>query len=125
MSAHADDLRYFYAETIGDTIEVTAGTGVSTPLSDEALSPGRYMLRCLDYDGATELWVRQGPHGEVEAAASAPSMKFNGNTDPHDLNRELLFFMVRGGEDAANQLAFFSVGGDAVIQVTKVSRDKL
>ena len=132
MAAHADDLRYWYSETIGDTIEVTPVASTSTPLLTEPLQPGRYMLRVLDFNAA-DLWVRQGKDGDVEAAATAPSMRFLAHTDAAELNKPLLTFIVRPGSkggddddsDGIDQIAFFTTAAAAVIQVTKYSRDVL
>lgn len=130
MSAHADDLRYVYAEDLGDTIEQTVGLA-STQLRDEPLEPGRYALRVIDFGAATAVWVRQGAHGDVTAAASAPSMRFHPPTDDGFLNYPMLTFIVREGgkgpnpATARNQLAFIGVGAaDAVVQVTKISRGR-
>lgn len=128
MSAHADDLRYFYGEDIGDTIEFTLPDGVSNPLRDEALEPGRYVLRILDFNGG-DIWVRQGANGDVIAAASPPSTRFRSHTDVPSLNLPVATFMVRAGgtgpnpKGSRNQLAVIGTAG-AIIQVTKISRDK-
>lgn len=129
MSAHADDLRYFYAEDLGATVQLAAGAGVSTPLPT-GLESGRHALRILDYGGGTDVWVVQGPAGLV-AAASAPAMRFLAHTDTGLLNLPVLVFMVRASGRGANpaeqrdHLAFFVTGGTgATIQITKVSRDR-
>lgn len=119
MAAHADDLRMFYAETIGETVEVSAGAGAATPLA-EALREGRYILRVLDFGGGTSVWVKQGKFGEVEAEAAAPSTQFLASTLAGDLNKPLLTFMVRAS--GKEGLSFFSVGGTARVQITRVSR---
>lgn len=126
MAAHADDLRYFYAETLGVTQQVTATGGAAVPLT-EALTPGRYIVRVLGYGGGSAIWIRQGAFGSVTAAAAAPSTQFIASTDAVELNAPLITIMVRG-ENASNPpkdngLSFFSVGGDSTVQVTKVSRD--
>ena len=129
MAANATDLRYFYAETIGPTALVIGAAGSATPLS-EALEPGRYILRVVDFGGGTGVWVRQGPFGTLpDAAAGAPNMLFTASTDAAVLNRPLITFMVHGGNlenpSQDNGLSFFVVGGTgALIQVTKVSRGK-
>ena len=114
MAASADDFRYFYAETIGRTVVTTAAAGAATPVA-EALEPGRYVLRVLDYDGGSALWVRQGPFGDVTAAAAAPSTQFQASTLAADLNAPLITFMVRGGNlnnpSQDDGLSLFSVGG--------------
>ena len=132
MAAHADDLRYWYAETIGDTVQVTVGAA-NAQLQADPLTPGRYVLRILDFGTHTDVWVRQGKTGDVEAVAAAPSMRFRAHTVAGDLNKVLLTFIVRpgskGGADGADDndidnLAFIGVGGaGAVVQVTKYSRD--
>lgn len=127
MSAHATDLRYFYAETIGATTAVSAASGSATALA-EPLEPGRYALRVLGYGGGTAIWVRQGPFGDVTAAAAAPATQFVASTDAIVLNAPLITFMVRGDNlgnpSKDNGLSFFSVGGISAVQITKVSRDK-
>jgi len=120
MAAEADDLRYWYGETLGRTVEIAAASGAATPL-DEALELGRYQLRCVDFGGGTDLWVAQGPFGGVVAAATAPSMRFVASVLAADLNAPLLYFMARPG---ATGLSFFSVGGISTVQITKVSRGK-
>jgi hypothetical protein len=123
MAAEADDLRYFYAETLGRTIEKSCAAGASTLLTDEKLEPGRYILRVLDFGGGTSVWVRQGEKGDTTAAAAAPSTQFLASLLPADLNRPLCTLMVRGSQKD-NALAVFSVGGIARVQLTKVSRGK-
>lgn len=129
MAAEADDMRYVFAEEIGKTIEVTPAAGSSSPLSAEALEPGRYVLRIIDFNGASDVWVRQGTAGTVTAAAAAPSMRFRAHTDVPKLNEPLMTFIVRpggtkGSNGASNMLAFFPVGAVPTIQVTKISRGK-
>ena len=127
MAAHADDIRYAYAETIGATTQVVATAGAATPLP-EPLEPGRYALRIIGFGGG-DVWVRQGPHGTLpDAAAAAPNMLFTGHTDTALLNLPVLTFIVRGaspgGVSQTDGLSFFANGGTALIQVTKISRDK-
>lgn len=129
MTAHADDIRYAYAEDLGDTIEATIPDAVSTPLRAEPLSPGRYHLRILAFAAATDLWVRQGDE-DASAAPSAPSTRFIGHTDAFALNLPVWTFIVRAGAQGTdapksrNMLFFHGVGAGAVVQVTKISRDK-
>jgi len=123
MASHADDERYFYGETIGRTIEVAAAAGAATSLA-EVLELGRYSLRCLAFGGGTALWVAQGAFGgatPVVAAAAPPAMRFTAHTDTGWLNMPLLTFIAKPGLDG---LSFFSVGGIATVQLTKVSRGK-
>lgn len=134
MAAEGDDLRYWYSETLGDTVQATIGSaGTSTQLRTDALTPGRYMFRIIDFGGASDVWVRQGKTGAVEAAASAPSTRFRAHTVAEELNKPLFTFMVRGGSkgglggrderDDIDNLAIFAVGGTGVVvQVTKISR---
>ena len=128
MSANANDLRHFYAEFIGNTVAVTATAANAIPLA-EALEPGRYVLRVLDYDGGTAVWVRQGPFDSLpDAAAAAPSTQFVASADVVVLNAPLITFMVHGGSinnpAQDNGLSLFSVGGNAVVHITKVSRGR-
>jgi hypothetical protein len=132
MSAYADDLRYFYSEDLGDTIELTLGVAATTEeLRAEGLQPGRYILRIVDFGaGTTDLWVRQGPTGVVTAAAAAPALRYRAHADIGLLNLPVHTFMVRASGKGANpskqrdMLAFFSVGGLPTVQVTKISRDQ-
>jgi hypothetical protein len=121
MAAHADDLRYFYAETLGDTVEITVSSGGPSKPLLAALSPGRYIIRVVAYGGGN-LWVRQGAFGSVTATPAPPSTEFVGHTDLGFLQSPLLVVMVRNEDD--NGLAFWGAGGTPVVQVTKVSRDK-
>ncbi len=126
MSANASDLRAFYGEVLGPTQEITAASGAATPL-DTALPPGRYVLRITDYGGATGVWVRQGAFGSVpDAVAAAPNTLFVGSTDAVVLNAPLASFMVHGSnlQNPAQDdgFSFFSVGGAATVQVTKIGR---
>lgn len=130
MAAHADDLRYFYAEDIGDSIEQSCPAGSSTELRDEKLEPGRYALRITDFGGGV-VWVRMGATGDVTAAPNAPSMRFTNHTDVAELNKPVLTFMVRavgkGPHPPAprDMLAFYVNGGTgATVSVTKISRGK-
>lgn len=120
MAAHADDLRFFYAEHLGDTVEVTTPSGGTVELP-EPLTPGRYMIRCTAYGGA-DVWIKQGVFGDVTAAAAPPATKFVVHTDSAHLNYPILVVMVRDEND--NAFSFFGDGGTAEIQITKISRDK-
>ena len=121
MSGPADDLRYQATADLGRTVQITGSAGVSVAAA-EALEPGRYVLRIVDFASATSVWVRQGVFGATTAAAAAPSTRFVGHTVAGDLNRPLLEFHVRPGD--RNGFAVFAVGGAAVVQLTKVSRDR-
>lgn len=115
MVANADDLRYFYGEFIGVTQQITLNNGSPTPV-DLTAEKGRFALRVLDYAGV-DVWVRQGK-ANVVAAAAAPAMRFIAHTDPAELNKPLITFMVKDGNQ---HLSFFATGGAPVIQLTKVS----
>jgi len=135
MAAHGDDERYFYSEHLGASVAVTGSAG--SPIRSVALEKGRYMLRVVDYDGASAVWVRQG-NSTVVAAAAVPSTIFVPPTDAGFLNGALFTFMVRGlspaptaapaaaaGGSADDFISIFQVGGtSADIQITKISRDK-
>jgi hypothetical protein len=121
MSAHADDLRYWYSEDLGRTTELASGSGASATLSDP-LEPGRYMLRVVAWGAATDVWVRQGDEN-VAATASAPSTRFVAPTDPGLSNQPLAFFMVRPGNERTH-IAAWGVGAAVTLQLTKISRDK-
>lgn len=122
MVAHADDLRYFYGESIGRSVLISGTAGASVKAA-EPLEPGRYELRILDFGGGTDVWVRQGVFSDVVAAAAAPSTRFRAHTNVPDLNRPVTTFMVRAGD--LTGLAVFTVGGTgSIVQITKVSRDQ-
>lgn len=117
MSAHGDDLRYYYAEHFGPT-QVTAASAVSSALT-ERLTPGRYLLQFNTVaGGATLVWVKQGAFGSVAATAAAPSMPIDLTENP----KPRFFFMVRPGIEA-DGLAFITNAGTVNAVVTKVSRD--
>lgn len=125
MSAHADDLRYFYAEHLGDTVEVSASNVTAVTA---ALSPGKYMVRVRTAAGGAEVaWFRQGSQATVTAAAAVPSTPYviGGTTttaaDQRLQNGVLFTFMVRGSLDG---LAVILDAGTAIVSVTKISRDK-
>ena len=129
MSAAADDLRYYYGETLGRTVELASGSGASARLA-AALEPGRYIIRVRVPGAATGLWLRQGGSA-VDAAAAAPSTFFHmGVTDLGFLNIPLATFMVRGASPTAPQasaddfIAAFGVAAAVTLQITKVSRGK-
>ena len=126
MSAHADDLRYFYAEDLGDSEEVSA-SGVTAKTA--VLTPGRYVVRVRSVaGGATTAWFRQGVQADVVAASAVPSAPFiiGGTTTTaadQRLQNEVLFtFMVRASGKTG--LAVILNAGTATVTVTKVSRDK-
>ena len=134
MAAHADDERYHYAEVLGRSEALTGSAAASVRTG--GLTPGRYAVRVLAYDGATALWFRQGG-SDIEAEASAPSTGFVPPTDLGFLATPLFHFIVRGTSPAKTPagaasrasaddfLAVFQVAGtSADIQVTKVSRGK-
>ncbi len=122
MAAHGDDLRHFYSERIGDSIVVAVGA-VSVALA-EALTPGRYMLHTLDVAGASALWVRQGPFGEVpDAVAAAP----NTPIDLLEDSRLKLNIMARPpgqgtvATPATNGLKFITDAGTVNVVITRIS----
>jgi hypothetical protein len=122
MAAHADDLRYFYAEHLGDSVQVTTPSGGAVALP-EPLTPGRYEIRVPAYGGG-DLWVRQGPFGDVLADDETPSTQFVVHTDSAHLNYPIFTLMVRGSGNGDDGLSFYGDGGTVLVQVTKVSRDK-
>lgn len=122
MSAHGDDLRYFYSEHVGDA-QVLAVTNVTTPSAK--LDPGRYLIQFNTVaGGATKVWVRQGKFGEVVAAAAAPSTALDLTENP----KPRIFTMVRpGGGDTTpptDGLSFITDAGTVNAVITKVSRDR-
>jgi hypothetical protein len=131
MSAHADDLRYFYAEVLGRMNQVTGSAGAS--VRSAALEPGRYMVRVVDWAGGTDIWVRQGG-STVVAAASAPSTRFIVPPVLGLVNEPVFYMHVRGtspgvttaaaAASADDYLAVWAVGGNVLVQITKISRGR-
>lgn len=126
MSAHAADLRHFYAETLGVTQEV-ALSGASA--RSGVLEPGRYIVRVRGLATGVRLWLRQGDV-TISAATSAPSTPFElGGTvldaaSVRSLNEPLLSLIVRGPDAKDNHLAGILNAGTATLVLTKVSRDR-
>lgn len=134
MSAHADDLRYFYAEHLGRAQTVAVVTADGTEPT-EALEPGRYELSfAVPGAGLTRAWVTpQGPHGTLAAgmAVAAPNTPielagFLAGTSPSPRLR----FIVRppGSGNATNpaidSIALRSEGGTVTAVIQKISRGK-
>jgi hypothetical protein len=121
MAAHADDLRYYYSEHLGQTTEVACSGVVAT---SPALEPGRYIARVRGAAGAARIWLRL----EGAASAAAPSTPFEiGGTvadaaSVRAANAPLCTFIVRG--TGPNQLSAILDAGTATLVLTKISRDK-
>ena len=114
MVAHADDLRHFYAEHLGDSETVAAVTGATKKVVDP-LTKGRYLIQFHTLAGGVAIvWCRQGPHASVVAAKAAPSTPMEVNTPP----RPTLTVMVREGSDG---LAFITDAGTCSVTITKIS----
>lgn len=125
MSAHADDLRTFYAEHIGESVLVPV-TVAPTPLA-EKLPPGRYLLHTRTVAGASTLWIRQGAYGEVqEATDDAPSTPLDLAESP----RPRMTFMVRpagrgnaaASSKATDGFSFRTNAGTVTVVLTRISR---
>ena len=128
MSAHADDLRYLYAEHHGRTVlvAVTAMGGIEPA---EPLEPGRYEVSFVTVTDAALAWVSpQGPHGTLAAGmtAAAPATPYDVTEDP----KPRFTFIVRppGAGNATNppinSLAFRTDAGTVTAVIKKISRGK-
>ncbi len=126
MAANGDDLKHFYAERIGDSIVVSA-SAVSAGLP-AALAPGRYRLSTLNVaGGATALWVRQGPHANLQnAQAAAPNTPIDLLENP----RFKPIFIARPpgqgnvrGFTASDGLTFITNAGTVDVVITRISAD--
>jgi hypothetical protein len=119
MSAHADDLRNFYNEHLGDSAIISAIAGGSLPTLQ--LTPGRYLIHFADIaGGCTKVWIRQGPYSAtapVLAAAAVPSTPFDVSAPPYALIHVMARF------NTTDQIAAITNAGTASVIVTKVSRD--
>lgn len=126
MSAHADDLRHYYAEHIGPSVVLAAvGSGVAVALPAK-LVPGRYMITTQTVAGAALLWIRQGAFGVLPAAvAAAPCTP----VDLAEIPRQKLTFMVRpdasgnrGGQSIATDgLSLITNAGTVTVVITRIS----
>lgn len=125
MAAHANDLRHFYAEHLGDTVEVTLSAASARSIE---LPPGRYIVRVRGVTTAVRLWLRQGG-STVVATASAPSTPFEIGGSVTDaasvraLNAPLCSIIVAGA--GSRYVAGILDAGSATLVLTKVSRDKV
>lgn len=124
MSAAADDLRYFYAENLGDA-EIKSADGTGIEFKD--LVPGRYAVRYRTVAGSTVVWVKQTEQGDTTLLNVAPATPFDIAT-----NGLLFTFMVRGVSPSAqqanvtkprNRLTFRTNAGTVDIVVTRISRE--
>ncbi len=116
MSAHADDLRHFYAEHLGvsETLAVVAGSSVENA---EKLPPGRYMISFTVVAGAAICFVRQSAFGGDGATQGDPSTPFDLGEDP----KPRFYLMVKPGR--TDQLSFRTDAGTVNAVITKISRD--
>lgn len=118
MSADATDMRFFYAENLGPT-QVLTGVGAGAAVASGKLSPGRYRVRFFAVaGGATLVWCRQGPFGEVVAAAAAPSAPFEVAAAP----RPEIVTMARGS--MSDGLSFRTDAGTVSVAIIKISREE-
>lgn len=123
MSAHADDLRYFYAEHLGGSVEVSLSNVAAA--NAEELTPGRYQIRVRNIVGAATLWLRQKGEDEQPlrvATAATPTTPFPlGAGTRAALGEPIAVVIVRPGT------GFFSGildAGTASLILTKVSRSR-
>jgi hypothetical protein len=122
VAAHADDLRYFYAASLGrcETLSVT-DSGSVKPAA--ALEPGRYLVHVTTLSGT--VYVSQGPYGSVEASAGDPSFPFT--TD----GIKAVEVVVRPGNRNDGSIsgsdgiaAIAGASGSGLLHITKISRDR-
>lgn len=122
MSAHADDLRYFYSGVLGRA-QTFAVTDAGSTKHAEALTPGRYLVHPIDLTG--RVWIRQGPFDSVAASAAAPSFPLDAN------GIRAVEITVRPGAvvDGAAQpsadagvAAIGAAGASCTLVITKISR---
>lgn len=125
MSAHADDLRHFYAEHIGASLVLAVGSGAAVNLP-EALTPGRYLIHTMDVAGAAKLWFKQGPFGMPDVTAAAPATPI----DLAEATRAKYTLMAKpqgrgAGAEGKNTdgLSFITDAGTVNVVVTRISRD--
>lgn len=122
MSAHADDLRHVYAESLGPSEIVAAGVASA---KTSVLPPGRYAVRVRNVAGAALAWFAQGEQSAITATAAVPSTPFDiGGTiltaaDRVALAKPLFTTVVRNGQG----IAVILDAGTASVIVTKISRD--
>lgn len=116
MPAHADDLRHFYAETLGAAQLVAAVTGAAVKVA-AALPPGRYQVRFYNVVGASIVWCRQGPFATVVATKAVPSTPIEVSVTP----RPTFTVMSRNELDG---LSFITDAGTCSVAITKISYGK-
>jgi hypothetical protein len=117
MAAHADDLRNWYAEALGDSETIAAITG-SAKKNVAPFPNGRYLIQFHTLAGGVAIvWCRQGPHGSVAAAKASPSTPMEVSVPP----RPTLTVMVRDNLDG---LSFITDAGTCSVTITKISRGK-
>ena len=117
MSANADDLRNWYAEAIGPSITLTAGSAAAVK-NAVPLDNGRYRIQFHTLTGAvSKVWCRQGPQASVVATKADPSMPVEVIFTP----RPFFFVMVR---DKLDGLSFIVDSDTCDVTITKVSRGK-
>ena len=128
MSAHADDLRHWYAEHIGPSV-VLAAVGSAAAVPSGKLASGRYLLHVQDVaGGATKLWVRQGPDSNKPiAVAAAPATPIDLLEDPI---HKFPFMAKPAGEGAGaaqkatDSLSFITDAGTITVVLTRISRQE-
>ena len=121
MSAHADDLRYFYSEALGATVLLSVSTvSAVTP----ELEPGRYRVRYLDMAGATKLWLRQGDSDSLAATAAVPSTPFALPAAQGELFITTARATTGGGPNKGSFIAALTDAGTLTLVLTKISRGK-
>ena len=124
MSAHADDLRHFYAEHLGETVEVSLASGAAAANAEE-LPPGRYLVKVRAISGAALLWLRQKAEDENplrNATAAAPSTPFPlGAGTSAALGEPIATVIVRPGTGVFSGILD---AGTATLVLTKVSRNR-
>jgi len=116
MSAHANDLRHWYAESLRES--TILGAGVATGRLTAALEPGRYAVRHRVPVTAVTVWLRQGD-ATVTAAAAVPSTPFDFSV----LGSNVLCTVIVA-DDSNAFFAALTNAGTVDLVFTKISRDR-
>lgn len=116
MSAHANDLRHWYAESLRES--TILGATSATGRLAAGLAPGRYAVRHRVPVTAVTVWLRQG-EGTVDAAVAAPSTPFDFSV----LGSNLLCTVIVT-DDSNGFFAAITNAGTVDLVFTKISRDR-
>jgi hypothetical protein len=131
MSAHADDLRHWYAEHIGPSI-VLAGVGDGAAVPAPKLPPGRYLVHTMDVAAAGQLWIQQSAYDDdagaplKAAVAAAPSTPIDLTEDTREKYRTMAKPAGTGqgaARKATDGLSFITDAGTVTVVITRISRE--